>query len=203
MWTMDISTEMCHPQERSWRRGRNKQTDSFQSVYIHIVRIWLVFLMTTCRLGFCLVSHSTSLPHVGCTLAVAQSCSDLLHCGSGCCPTHNFSFFFKRELLCFRHFGAAEFWSWKTTSQKKMHQLWRPVTDWLTKICKQYYFVMRKPCKAEVKFQKRRFNMSSVTKDILHASCILFSDSSSHFLISVSVIGLMRFPESRSIWAIF
>ncbi len=30
----NISTKMHHPPERSWRKGINKQTDSFQSVYI-------------------------------------------------------------------------------------------------------------------------------------------------------------------------
>ncbi len=42
------------PGRESDARKINKQTDSFQSI-VHIVRIWLVSLRTTCRLGFCLV----------------------------------------------------------------------------------------------------------------------------------------------------
>ncbi len=42
------------PRERIWRK-ENKQADRFIPICVHIVRIWLVSLRTTCRLGFCQV----------------------------------------------------------------------------------------------------------------------------------------------------
>jgi hypothetical protein len=56
---MYISTKMYHPRERIWRK-ENKQADRFVPICVNIVRIWLVSLRTTCRLGFCLVQYTHS-----------------------------------------------------------------------------------------------------------------------------------------------
>jgi hypothetical protein len=48
------STKMYHPGRES-DVGENKQADRFVIICVHIVRIWLVSLRTTCRLGFCLL----------------------------------------------------------------------------------------------------------------------------------------------------
>ncbi len=49
-----LSTKMYNPRERIWHK-ENTQADTFVPICVHIVRIWLVSLRTTCRLGFCLV----------------------------------------------------------------------------------------------------------------------------------------------------
>ncbi len=49
-------SKLAHPQERTWRKGISKQTDSIQSLYILYSTGWFVFsIRTTCRFGFRLV----------------------------------------------------------------------------------------------------------------------------------------------------
>ncbi len=69
LWHKLCTCKLCSYKERIWHK-ENKQADRFLPICVHIVRIWLVSLRTTCRLGFCLVytfnayDVPSSAPHV-------------------------------------------------------------------------------------------------------------------------------------------